>query len=204
MPVSEDPTTEPTDAQIVAPSQRDPSQFALIFDRHYGVVRGYLERRAGRALAEELASETFLRAFAGRDSYDQQRPDARPWLFGIATNLVRKHARSEERRRRAYARSVDLRGDEGGLDGLAARADAAAHGPAIAAAVSRLAPGDRDTLLLWALSDLDYDGIAIATAVPVGTVRSRLHRARRHLQAALEPDLIQSPPDNAIAHRRKR
>ena len=200
MPVSEDPT----DAQIVATSLRDPSQFALIFDRHYGAVRGYLERRAGRALAEELASETFLRAFTGRDSYDQQRADARPWLFGIATNLARKHARSEARRRRAYARSVDLDGNEGGLDGFAARADAAAQGPAIAAAVSRLAPDDRDTLLLWALSDLDYDGIATATAVPVGTVRSRLHRARRHLQAALEPDLIQSPSDNAITDRRKR
>ncbi|MGI8712614.1 MAG: RNA polymerase sigma factor [Solirubrobacteraceae bacterium] len=140
MPVSDDPTTQPTDAQIVAASLRDPTQFALIFDRHYGAVRSYLERRAGRALAEELASEVFLQAFAGRDSYDQQRTDARPWLFGIATNLVRKHARSEERRRRAYARSVDLEGDEGGLDGLAARADAAAQGPAIAAAVSRLAP----------------------------------------------------------------
>jgi hypothetical protein len=93
--------------------------------------------------------------------------------LGIATNLIRKHARSEERRRRAYARAVDLDGDEGGLDGLAARADAAAQGPAIAAAVSRLAPDDRDTLLLWALTDLDYDGIATATAVPVGTVRSR-------------------------------
>ncbi|MGI8712613.1 MAG: sigma factor-like helix-turn-helix DNA-binding protein [Solirubrobacteraceae bacterium] len=54
------------------------------------------------------------------------------------------------------------------------------------------------------MSDLDYDGIAIATAVPVGTVRSRLHRARRHLQAALEPDLIQSPSDRAITDRRKR
>jgi hypothetical protein len=61
MPVSEDPTIEPADAQIVATSLRDPTQFALIFDRHYGPVRGYLERRAGRALAEELAGETFYR-----------------------------------------------------------------------------------------------------------------------------------------------
>lgn len=57
----------------------------------------------------------------------------------------------------------------------------------IAVALAGLSPADRDTLLLFALTDLEYDGIALATGVPVGTVRSRLHRVRRHLQAALEP-----------------
>ena len=74
--MSEDPATEPTDAQIVAASVGDPTRFALIFDRHHGVVRGYLERSAGRALAEELASETFLWAFAGRAAYDHEHADA--------------------------------------------------------------------------------------------------------------------------------
>jgi DNA-directed RNA polymerase specialized sigma24 family protein len=65
---------------------------------------------------------------------------------------------------------------------VAARVDAVARGPALAAALARLQSVDRETLLLLALTDLDYEGIAIATEVPVGTVRSRLHRARRHMR----------------------
>ena len=126
-----------------------------------------------------------MRAFARRDAYDVARVDARPWLYGIATKLLHKHRRSEERRRRAYARAVENDRSGGGLDGVIARVDATACGPALAAALAGLRPGDRDTLLLLALTDLDYEGIAIATGVPVGTVRSRLHRARRHIRHEL-------------------
>ena len=55
-------------------------------------------------MAEDLASETFVVAFARRSSYDQSRDDARPWLYGIAVNLLREHRRAEERRLRAYLR----------------------------------------------------------------------------------------------------
>jgi RNA polymerase sigma factor (sigma-70 family) len=139
----------------------------------------------GSGLADELASETFLRAFERRTRYDVSQPDARPWLYGIATNLLRRHARSEARRREAYARVVQREGVDEVMESVADRLDAAARGPALQSALSRLRTGDRDTLLLFALTDLDYEGIAIATGVPVGTVRSRLHRARRHVTAAL-------------------
>jgi RNA polymerase sigma-70 factor (ECF subfamily) len=177
----DDPPGVINDAEIIARSRVDPSGFAAIFDRHYVAIRRYLGRRVDRALADELASEAFVRAFAGRDRYDGALVDARPWLYGIATNLLHKHLRSEERRRRAYVRVLDPGFSAGGLDGADRRADAAALGPAVAAALARLEPRDRDALLLLALTDLDYEGIAIATGVPVGTVRSRLHRARRHI-----------------------
>lgn len=170
-----------SDADVIARSLADPHLFAAIFDRYYGPIRRYLGRRVDTALADELASETLARAFAGRERYDQARVDAGPWLYGIATHLLRKHHRSEDRRRRAYARLPGLGVDSGGLDGVAGRADAAALGPAVAAALARLQPGDRDALLLLALTDLDYEGIAVAMGVPIGTVRSRLHRARRHI-----------------------
>lgn len=176
------------DGDLIAASLHEPSRFAVVFDRHYGEIAAYLTRRAGRTLAEELASETFVRAFAARAGYDLAYLDARPWLYGIANNLLRKHGRTEERRRRAYARALGRDGcadDE--LDAVAERIDASAGARVIADALARLAPGDRDTLLLFALTDLDYDGIALATGVPVGTVRSRLHRVRRHLRSALEP-----------------
>jgi RNA polymerase sigma-70 factor (ECF subfamily) len=178
------------DAQVIAASVRDPARFAVVFDRHHDEIWAYLARRVGRGLAEELASETFVHAFAARASYDPAYRDARPWLYGIATNLVRKHARTEERRRRAYARTLEREDTAGELDMVASRVDAAGRARAVAAALSRLSPADRDTLLLFALTDLDYEGIAIATGVPVGTVRSRLHRVRRHLQAALSDDAV--------------
>jgi RNA polymerase sigma factor (sigma-70 family) len=176
------------DSDAIVLSLHEPARFAAVFDRHYEEISSYLTRRAGRALAEELASETFVRAFAARAGYDHAYPDARPWLYGIANNLLRKHARTEERRRRAYARALERDGVcDDGLDAIAERVDASAGARVMAEALGRLSPADRDTLLLFALTDLDYEGIALATGVPVGTVRSRLHRVRRHLQAALEP-----------------
>lgn len=184
------------DAATIAASVAEPARFAVVFDRHYEGIWSYLARRVGPSLADELASETFVRAFVGRSSYDRAYSDARPWLYGIATNLLRKHARAEERRRRAYARAIERDEAPGGLEAVAERLDAAADARAVAAALARMSPGDRDTLLLFALTDLDYEGIALATGVPVGTVRSRLHRIRRHLQA-----MLSAAPAGAITNR---
>lgn len=181
-----------SDGETIEASLTEPGRFAAVFDRHYGEISAYLARRVDRALAEELASETFVRAFAARTAYDFAYPDARPWLYGIATNLVRRHARSEERRRRAYARALERDEIAGDLEAVAERVDAAAGVRAVAESLSRLSPADRDTLLLLALTDLDYEGIARATGVPVGTVRSRLHRVRRHLQAVLSSDAMKN------------
>lgn len=191
------------DAAIIAGSREDPNGFALIFDRHYDAISSYLGRRVNRGLADELASETFVRAFARRDAYDAAHLDARPWLYGIATKLVQKYRRAEERRRRAYARAVERDTTGDGLDGVVARVDAVARGPEVAAALDRLHSADRDTLLLLALTDLDYEGIAIATDVPVGTVRSRLHRARRHLRNDLALDVLNPAPESTATERNR-
>jgi DNA-directed RNA polymerase specialized sigma24 family protein len=129
-------STAISDASVIADSRRGPSGFALIFDRHYDAISSYLGQRVDRGLADELASETFVRAFAKRDAYDAAHVDARPWLYGIATNLLQKYRRTEERRRRAYSRAVESDRTGGGLDGVAARVDAVARGPALAAALA--------------------------------------------------------------------
>ncbi len=188
MPVPDERLKDISDADVIAGSLSDPRSFAVLFDRHYDAIFGYLSRRVDRTLADELTSETFLRALTQRVGYDLSRRDARPWLYGIATNLLRKQARAEQRQRRAYARAVEPDQTFGGLDGSDARADAEARGPAVVAALARLQPVDRDALLLLALTDLDYEGIAIACEVPIGTVRSRLHRARRHMRIELALD----------------
>src|SRR5919106_6019468 len=87
-------------------SSHDPSPpelFTIIFDRHYRSVYGYLSRRVGRAIADDLAAETFVRAFERRSSYDPAAEHALPWLLGIAVNLLAHHHRSEGHELRALA-----------------------------------------------------------------------------------------------------
>jgi RNA polymerase sigma factor (sigma-70 family) len=174
-----------SDNRLVEESLVNPAVFAVLFDRHYERIWRYACRRAGPAIADELASETFLRAFAARAQYDRAQLDASPWLYGIATNLLRGHRRAEARQMRAYARAAGPAETHGGLDGVEQRVDAAAWAPSVVAALASLKRADRDAVLLLALADLDYEAIAIATGVPVGTVRSRLNRARRQLQQKL-------------------
>ena len=178
-------TVQRTDSGVIEESLIDPAVFAVLFDRYYERIWRYACRRAGPAIADELASETFVRAFAARARYDRGWVDASAWLYGIVTNLLRGHRRAEARRMRAYARAAEPAETAGGLDGVEQRVDAAARAADVASALASLKPADRDAVLLLALADLDYEAIAIATGVPVGTVRSRLSRARRQLQDKL-------------------
>jgi RNA polymerase sigma factor (sigma-70 family) len=173
-----------SDGDAIASSRSGPEWFAVIFDRHFDAIHGYLQRRVGLAVAEDLAAETFLVAFRRRTSYDIGRPDARPWLFGIAANLLRHHRRAEHRRLRAFARTgIDPLFDE--VEKAQDRVDSAALGPHLARALARLSSKDREVLLLYAWAELSYEEIAEALAVPVGTVRSRLARARRKVRELL-------------------
>ncbi|HWI72748.1 MAG TPA: RNA polymerase sigma factor [Baekduia sp.] len=181
-----DPAAVPADAAILAASVGDPQAFGTLFERHFAAIHRWLHRRGGAPLAEDLAAETFTRAFDRRATFDGRYPDARPWLFGIAANLVHDHRRSELRRLRALARVERWEaGAEDVATGAVARADAAALGPAVATALADLRDEERDVLLLVAWAGLEYDEVAHATGVPIGTVRSRLHRARRRLRTAL-------------------
>jgi RNA polymerase sigma-70 factor (ECF subfamily) len=175
-----------SDAALIVSSTADPERFALIFDRHFAEIDRYLARRVGGELADDLAAETFVIAFRSRFKYDPVALDARPWLFGIAANLVRRHWRTERRRLRAYARTgVDPLQDAN--EDVDRRVDALAAGPELAAALARLSPSEREVLLLFAWADLSYEEMSRALAVPAGTVRSRLSRARAHIRELLSP-----------------
>ena len=144
-------------------------------------------RRIGPDEADSLLGEVFRIAFEKRSTYDLDRENARPWLYGIATNLVAKHRRSEARRIRASARLIAQRRPEAEVadvaeERIAAAIDAADLWPRVADAVTELPEGERDALLLFVWEDLGYDEIATALGVPVGTVRSRLNRARMRLR----------------------
>lgn len=175
-----------TDAELIAASLGEPELFAGIFDRHYAAVGGFLRRRLGHALADELAAETFLRAFDARGRYDVSRADARPWLFGIAAHLLSHHRRDEERRLRAFARAPMPLDRDRGLEEIDARLDAGMIAAALSAALAGLVAEDREVLLLFAWAELTYREIAEALTIPIGTVRSRMHRAREHVRRGLQ------------------
>jgi RNA polymerase sigma-70 factor (ECF subfamily) len=178
---------EPADAEVIGASLEDPRRFALLFDRHAGVVFRFLVRRVGRDTADELLGETFRIGFERRATFDRERPSARPWLYGIATNLVAKHRRTEARRLRATAQLVAEGPAEVLADTVIAAADAKDLWPGVARAIAELPDGERDALLLYAWEELTYEEIALALGIPVGTVRSRLNRARSRLRELVEP-----------------
>ncbi len=183
---------EPTDAQVIAASLDDREEFGMLFDRYYARVHAFIRMRLGISLADDIAAETFCTAFQKRESFDLNRGDARPWLFGIAFNLMRRHLRGESRRLRAYARhGVDPVWSP--LDGAAERVDATTAGRDLAKALATLARGDRDVLLLHAWADLTHAEIADALDIPIGTVKSRLSRARRQMSEIL-PEQIDWQP----------
>lgn len=150
----------------------------------------------GASLADDLAAQTFTEAFARRNRYDSRWPEARPWLYGIATNLLRRHNRRERRQLQAYAREGIDPIVETDLEAILDRVDAHSARARLAGALAALKPPDRDALLLYAWADLSYAEIALALGVPVGTVRSRIHRARSITRARLGlPDELLDAPD---------
>ncbi|MET8745623.1 RNA polymerase sigma factor [Streptomyces sp. NPDC004728] len=178
-----------SDASVIERSWDEPDAFAVLFDRHADDIHRYAARRLGADVADDLMAETFVIAFQQRRRYDLSRAQARPWLYGIVTNLVGEHRRAEARHLRALARVAAGVPDEGGSEPMAERvadrvAAESARG-ALAGCIAKLAPRYRDVLLVIAWGDLDYVEAAEALGVPVGTVRSRLHRARRRLRDAL-------------------
>jgi RNA polymerase sigma factor (sigma-70 family) len=183
--VTKDDMWTESDGAVIARSHAEPREFGQVFERHFDSIHRYITRRLGPTFADDLAAETFSRAFAQRDRFDTCRCDARPWLFGIAANVLRGYYRTEERALRAYARTGVDPLDFPETDAVIARVDAGAAAPCLASALASLNPADRDVLLLFAWGDLSYAEIAEALNIPLGTVRSRLHRARGRVSDAL-------------------
>jgi RNA polymerase sigma-70 factor (ECF subfamily) len=188
------------DADVLRASVADPARFEALFDRHFGAIFRYVGRRLGRQAAEDVAAEVFLRAFESRARYDLSCANARPWLFGIAANLMRRSRRTEERRLRAFARQpAEPAAAPDDADGRLDSLDWQATRPHLARALERLRADEREVLLLVAWADLTYDEVAEALSIPVGTVRSRLHRARVRMARDLEPEQMGATRDEGGA-----
>jgi RNA polymerase sigma-70 factor (ECF subfamily) len=169
--IEADAPASPDAVDLAGPPQR----FHAVVDRHFDAVVGFLARRVGPDIAQDLAQETFVTAFRRRERFDARfGGSARPWLLGIASRAVAGHRREERRQLELFRR--------------AAAQTAPAHAttpseldPELFAGLTSLARRDRDALLLHVWGELSYDETAAALGVPVGTVRSRINRARRKL-----------------------
>ncbi len=160
--------------------------FEEAFEAEFASLHRYLRRRVGASAADDLTAQTFATVYANWSRFDPARP-LRPWLYGIAANLLRHHWRAERRLLRAYARTgVDpvLSDDDDAVD----RLDADVRRPALAAALAELRSRDREILLLHAWAEFSDGEIAEALSIPLGTVKSRLHRTRARLRNRLDSE----------------
>ncbi|MFC5832810.1 RNA polymerase sigma factor [Nonomuraea insulae] len=99
------PDTDLDDAEVIRRARSDPGAFSALFDRHAPALHRYVTRRLGDSLADDVVAETFPAAFRRLGRYDTAYRDARPWLYGIAANLIGKHRRAELRAYEALTRS---------------------------------------------------------------------------------------------------
>jgi RNA polymerase sigma-70 factor (ECF subfamily) len=162
-----------------------PDVFEAVFEAHYVEIRRYIGRRLDPDVAEDLAAETFLIAFRQRERFDSAVGGVRPWLYGIATNLIGRHRRAEVRKYRAMARTGPPPDDEGHDQRIVDRLSASVTVDRLAGALARLSQGERDVVLLIAYGGLSYDEVAAALRIASGTVASRLSRARTKLREVL-------------------
>lgn len=177
------PGSEPSlDGAAIARSVSSPEAFTEVFDRHFDAVHRYVARRAGRELADDLAARTFLVAFERRGRYRDCSGSARPWLLGIATNMLREERRSQRR----VVMTIAQLSNEAAVSANGSAGGGREHDHELAGALARLDVNQRDALVLYAWGELSYAEIAEALAIPIGTVRSRISRACASLRSVLD------------------
>jgi RNA polymerase sigma factor (sigma-70 family) len=165
----------------------DHDAFGELFDAYARSVYNHAFRLTGDwAQAEDVVSLTFLDAWRLRDKLDEEGGSVRPWLLGIATNVTRNTRRATRRHAAAVARLPRDEAVRDFADEVAGRLDDAAQLDLVRTALQQLRRAEREVLALCVWSGLDYAAAAEALGVPVGTVRSRLSRARTKLAKHLK------------------
>lgn len=170
-----------SDAGIVSRSTNgDAKAFGELFWRHNGAVHAYLARRAGRDTADDLVAEVWLRAFRDRSNFDLRYVDARPWLYGIARNVLNAHWRQLSKAPPLLPVVVSDPWPE-----FEKQIDEGERRTDLVNALNALSDDEREVLLLVAWERMSSASIALMLDVPASTIRNRLHRARTIMRAGL-------------------
>lgn len=176
-----------TDGAILARSVVDPKTFELLYERHHDAIHRYVAARVGIERAEDLVADVFVAAFDSRAKFGRDKgDDALPWLFGITTRRIGRARDAERRWLRDIASGAAIIDRAEASEGVASRVDAQRLAPVLVQALAALRPRDREPLLLHVLGGLSYEEVATSLALPIGTVRSRIARARTRLAGCLD------------------
>ena len=181
-----------TDAAVIVESLIDPECFSLIVERHATSVFRYPASRVDRSSSEDLLADVFEAAFHARPRYDTRYEDCLPWLLGIATNMIRHHRRSAVRHESMVRRitRLHMQSDKPSdmVDVVATSAELHNEMQRVRGALATLDERHREVLVLSAGLGLSYEDIARTLGIRIGTVRSRLSRARRRMRELLGAD----------------
>ncbi|MDX6764762.1 MULTISPECIES: RNA polymerase sigma factor [Streptomyces] len=183
----------------------DPDAYAELFDSYSRTLYNHAFRMTGDwAVAEDVMSAAFMEAWRLRGTVDPEGGSLRPWLLGITTNLARNHCRSNRRFRAAAAAAAAAAASASVPDHaeeVAGRLDDRQQIAATLAQLSALRGPEREVLLLCLCEGLEYAEAARVLGIPVGTVRSRLSRARTKLRKLADAELKKNRREPAARSR---
>lgn len=166
-------------------AQGDSDALGELFDKHADALFRYaLSRTRSWHDAEELVSLTFLEAWRQRARLKLESDTLLPWLLGVATNVDRNRARSQRRHEQFLTRLPHSEHSPDHASEIAERLDAEAEVSRLLGGAAGLSPGERDVVILCLMQAYSYEETAAALRVRLGTVKSRLNRAKKKLAAA--------------------
>jgi RNA polymerase sigma-70 factor (ECF subfamily) len=178
----------------------DADAFGDLYERHARAVQSYcLWRTADLQMAEDATATAFLEVWRTRQRLTLTTDSAAPLLLGIANNVVRRQWRSQRRHRDTLERVRNVGQVPHDLEAEAvARVDAIQQVRDGGEAIRQLPRREREVLALLAWGDLSYGEIAAALGLPIGTVRSRIARARARLGDAFPDPTETRPAEEAL------
>jgi RNA polymerase sigma-70 factor (ECF subfamily) len=179
-----------TDDEVLWRAARggDPAAFEAVYERHRDRVFGQASRLLrSRVEAEDVTALVFLEAWRRRDAVRSVDGSVLPWLLVTTNHVVQNATRTARRHRRALDRIAGLAPTEAGVDSGFERVDDAGSVAAVRRAFAALRVDERDVLTLCVVHEFPMAAAAATLGVPVGTVKSRLSRAKRRLAALVDP-----------------
>jgi len=191
------PFSELSDEQLfLRYTDGDEQGFQILMDRYEPRIQGFLRKRLNdEERVEDLTQDTFLRIHRARESYDPSRKFS-TWIHTIANNLLKNEFRNRSRRRETVFSELRPENSPGGGPSRPVEFQAEGSDPehetyrselreAIDTAIEKMDEHHRIPFVMREVDDLSYDEIAEAIGIPVGTVKSRLNRARNSFRSLL-------------------
>jgi len=159
------------------------ADFERLYNEHAGPLLGFLVYRTGdRALAEDLLADTFERVLTARRPFDRRKASEKTWLYTIALNLLRDHAR----RAAAGSRAVERAAVAAGTEAAEREFESIEHRDSLQRALGTLSPEEREAISLRYGADLTVPEIARVKGEKLTTIEGRVYRALRKLKDELE------------------